>query len=310
MSFQLPKRTHLVHKAIEPRKLSASTAAKVAARLDDVWEVKYDGVHAVLIKTNGKAYSFFRTGEQITGAMDRQLRAMEALAQDNYVLFAEGWNENYEFSDINGHSRTHLAPADERFLKAIIFDMVPFDAFLAGKYEVPYMTRRKDVADLLFALRTFAFGNLFDITYSAATKAICLSHVSFRQDNHGEIFKIDGFMRKAREGHWVAGAGSEGFNLKDKDIVSVDLKVEELYEGEGKFTGMLGAFGCTYNSKPQRVGGGKLTDKQRKAIWENQTQADGGIGSIIEVHALGESTHGLLREPRYARTRFDKTEGE
>lgn len=310
MTFQLPTRKNLVHKAIEPRKLSASVAEVVATRADDIWEVKYDGCHGILIKAGGKAYGFSRQGEPIAGAMNRQLHALEALAQDNFVIFVEGWNPTSIHSIINGDFRRGHKEGDPYSLKAVIFDYVPLAQFMAGTYKVGYSERATYAKDLLFALKTFGYGNLFEQAYSAATKAECVAYVADRQDNHGEVFAIDGFMRKARDGFWTAGAGSDGTVLKDKDILSVDLKVEGLVEGKGKFVGMLGAYECTYNGKPQLVGGGKLTDKQRKSIWIDQLQADGGIGAIIEVHALGESTNGLLREPRYFRTRFDKTEGE
>jgi len=310
MSFSLPVRKNLVHKAIEPRNLSASVTAAVAERLDDVWEVKYDGCHGILVKAAGKAYGFSRQGEPIAGAMDRQLRAMEAVAADNFVLFVEGWNPTSIHSVMNGDFRRGHKEGEPYTLKAIVFDHVPLEAFMKGVNYSTYDVRAQRVADTVFALKTFGYGHLFDKAFAARTKAECVAYVAERQDEHGEIFAIDGFMRKSRTGFWTAGAGSCGTILKDKDILSVDLKVEGLVEGKGKFVGMLGAYECTYNGKPQLVGGGKLTDKQRKAIWANPTQADGGVGSIIEVHALGESTNGLLREPRYARTRFDKTEGE
>jgi DNA ligase-1 len=310
MSFSLPVRKNLVHKAIEPRKLSASIAAIVAERDDDIWEVKYDGCHGILVKCNGKAYGFSRQGEPIAGAMDRQLQALEAIYADNFVLFVEGWNPNSIHSIINGDFRRGHKEGDLYSLKAVVFDHVPLDDFMKGVNFSTYEVRSQRVADTVFALKTFGYGHLFEKAFSARTKAECVAYVADRQDNHGEIFAIDGFMRKARDGIWTAGAGSCGTILKDKAVLSVDLKVEGLVEGKGKFVGMLGAYECTYNGKPQLVGGGKLTDKQRRSIWIDQLQADGGIGSIIEVHALGESTNGLLREPRYIRTRFDKTEGE
>lgn len=310
MSFVLPMRKHLVHKAIEPRKLSAAKVAVVAARTDDIWQVKYDGDHVILIKAAGRAYAFSRQGGEVAGGMDRQLRAMEALATDNYVLFAEAWHPDRLHSVIDGDFRRGYSEGEQRTLCAIVFDMIPLERFIAGTYSMVYEDRMKIFDELLYALRTFGSGHIFDKAYTAKTRDECAAYVELRRTAHNELFEIDGFMRKARLGPWIAGAGSGGEALKDKANISVDLKVEGLVEGKGKFVGMLGAYECTYNGKPQLVGGGKLTDVQRKAIWENHHIADGGIGSIIEVHALGESTNGLLREPRYARTRFDKTEGE
>lgn len=309
MSFQLPTRKHLVHKAVEPKNLSAAKLAAANARTDDVWEVKYDGDHAILIKASGKAYAFSRQGGECAGALDRQLRAMEALATDNYVLFTEAWRPDEIHSIIDGDFRRSYAEDEPRTLGAIIFDMIPLESFISGTCSVSYENRLNNIDELLFALRTFGHGHIFDKAFRATSRDECLAWVEGRKAS-GLIFEIDGFMRKSRLGAWVAGSGSGGESIKDKDVLSVDLKVEGLVEGKGKFVGMLGAYECTYKGKFQLVGGGKLTDKQRKAIWDSPGIADGGIGSIIEVHALGESTNGLLREPRYARTRFDKVEGE
>lgn len=310
MTFQLPIRKHLVHKAIEPRNLSAGKLAEANARTDDLWQVKYDGCHVILIKANGKAYAFSRQGEPVAGAMDRQLRAMESLAADNYVLFAEAWRPDVIHSVINGDFRRGHKPDDERLLKAVVFDWLPLDRFMSGTFAMCYESRQEQMDALLFSFRTFALGHLFERAFTANTKAECVAHVEFKQDSLGFTFAIDGFMRKARLGAWIAGGGSDGFNIKDKDLFTVDLEVTGLVEGKGKFAGMLGAYECLYKGQPQLVGGGKLTTKQRQHIWENQSTPDGGIGSIIEVHALGESTNGLLREPRMAKVRHDKTEGE
>lgn len=310
MTFELPKRKHLVHKAVEPRNLSGAKAAAAAARTDDLWQVKYDGDHVILIKAAGKAYAFSRQGGECAGAMDRQLQAMESLALDNHVVFAEAWRPDEIHSIIDGEFRRGYLDADPRTLQAIIFDMIPLESFMNGKESAFYVDRLAEIDVLLYALRNFGHGHLFDKVFTATSKDECAHYVELRRTAHNQVFEIDGFMRKAQLGSWIAGSGSGGESLKDKDLLTVDLKVEGLIEGKGKFAGMLGAYECTYKGKPQLVGGGKLTDKQRKAIWNNHHIADGGIGSIIEVHALGESTNGLLREPRYARTRFDKTEGE
>lgn len=310
MTFQLPPRKHFVHKAIEPRNLSPKVLAAADARQDDYWEVKYDGCCGMLIKAKGKAYAFSRQGEPVNGALDRQLRAMESLAHDNYVLFVEGWAANLIHSDINGAFRRGYGDDEPRVLESVIWDMVPLDTFMAGKGGLSYSTRSYEVDTVLFALRNFGFGHIFRKAFQAKSKLACESYIDSCREGRGEIFAVDGFMRKASAGVWNAGAGSCGTILKDKELLTVDLKVDGLVEGKGKFVGMLGAFECTYNGKPQLVGGGTLTDKQRLAIWNDKATVDGGIGSIIEVHALGESTNGLLREPRFYCVRYDKTEGE
>lgn len=307
--FQLPKRTHLVHKAIEPHNLSASTLAVVQARHDDLWEVKYDGCCGILLKAGGKAYGWSRQGEVIAGAMDRQLRAMEALCSDDFVMFVEGWSPNLPFNIINGDFRRGYKEGEPRTLMAVVFDMVPLHEFMAGIGTKPFLDRTSQVSRFVCNLDEVAPPGLFISAAQFTCKGDAVDYVAERQDA-GEVHPIDGFMRKARMGVWTAGAGSCGTSVKDKAKFTVDLKVVALVEGKGKFLGMLGAYECTYKGAKQLVGGGKLTTKERKAIWADQTRAEGGIGSIIEVAALGESSNGLLREPRFSRYRLDKSEGE
>lgn len=312
--FELPKRKHFVHKAIEPRKLSASAAKKVALRTNDVWELKFDGCHVILIKHNGHAYAFSRTGEKVMGAMDRQLKAMEAAPYDNFVLFAEAWSRYHCHSDINGQFRTHLSPDDELFLEAVVFDAVTYEEFMAGKSEANFEFRRNSVQKISgYIDRAWELvGDGKTICRASKLYQSRADAVEYVSEMHalGCPYPLDGFMRKDLKGLWIAGAGSGGENLKDKELMVVDLKVVRLIEGEGKFLGTLGAYECLYDGKVQRVGGGALTDLERHAIWKDQSRAEGGVGSIIEVHALGESTHGLLREPRFARFRTDKKTGE
>ena len=315
--YELPKRKHLVHKAIEPRNLSAKAATVVASRkpADEYWEIKYDGCMTILVKAGGKAYAFSRQGEPVAGAMDRQLAALEAVAMDDFVVFAEAWSPNLIHSDINGDFRRGHKLGDERRLIAVMFDMVTLQEFNEGKTDGhpsnTFEYRTLDLINLLQQLIDVGTekANLFDLAVQRDTKEECANVVELRR-SQGQIFPIDGFMRKAKNGYWVAGAGACGSSLKDKELLVVDLEVTGLVEGEGKFTGMLGAYDCLYKGKPQRVGGGSLKDSERKAIWADKTRAEGGIGSIIEVHALAESTNGLLREPRFARFRTDKKEGE
>lgn len=309
--FQLPKRKHLVHKAVEPRNLGAANLAAMQARTDDFWEVKFDGCHAILVKANGVVYGYSRQGEPIAGALDPHMTALKFIKEDNFVVFCEAWSPRLIHSVINGDFRRgYKDDTEPRTLKAVLFDYVPLDHFMVGKSDAPYSWRAHKCRAVFDQIASAGMDWMFEVAQQFKTKAEAVYYVADRRDNRDELVPIDGFMRKARDGKWTAGAGSCGSVVKDKELFTVDLKVDGLVEGKGKFVGMLGAYECTYKGQFQLVGGGKLTDKQRKAIWEDQHRAEGGIGSVIEVHALGESTNGLLREPRFARFRTDKTEGE
>lgn len=309
--YQLPTRRTLVHKAIEPRKLSVKTQALVAQRLGDLWEVKYDGVHCIIVLKDGKAYAFSRQGEPVNGAMDHVLRLLErnVAAIGDYVFFGEAWRPDVSHQEINGEFRRGNDGSDPHNLEMVFFDAVPLVDFEAGVCPIRFRTRYNILCHTVYnIMRTYDDIERAPVrmSYQSPQKEHCEELVKAER-GYGHVFAIDGYMRKDPEGIWKAGSGSCGTILKDKDNIQVDLKVDSIFEGKGKFTGMLGGFSCTYNGKKQKVGGGTLTDEQRKFYWDFPNHI---VGGIIEVHGLSESEGGLLREPRFHRLRADKTEGE
>lgn len=293
MTFKLPERTHLVHKPVELRNLSKKLQASVDLDSDLYeWEVKYDGCHLIVVKVDGKAYGFSREGNEVQSC-NHILREIERLNQDNYVFFGEAWDHRKQHSEISGDFR-RFSPATN--LLYMVFDGVPLSDFIAGSCPVQQATRRRFLADLLYC------PDLRDYLVMTET----------REDNfvgkcreQGCPAPTDGYVAKLKTGLWVAGAGKGGEFIKVKNHVSVDLRCVGVEMGLGKFAGKVGSLLCEYRGQVISVGGGKLTDAEREAYWNNKALI---VGHIVEVHALSDSAHGLLREPRYQRHRPDKTE--
>lgn len=313
MTFTLPARRILVHKAIEPRKLSAKVQAAVNERTDDIFEVKYDGCHCILIKQHGKAWAFTRQGEPVLAAMDHVLRELERIPDDNFVLFAEAWDQFTEHRVINGTFRRSYVAEGAQLLKAVVWDYVPLQDFLEGSCPVRYKTRRDKATEIVIAVMRdrFPTGTEADspirLAFAAENTDKCAEHIEACRDLFGAEFAVDGFMRKDRNGLWKAGAGSCGAVVKIKDHLSIDVKVLRVFEGKGKFTGMVGGLTCEWQGKEIKIGGGKLTDKERQLYWDFPNKI---IGRIVEAHGLGETDNGCLREGRFIRFRDDKLEGE
>lgn len=310
MNYLLPKRRTLVHKAIEPRKLSAKVQAAVAARTDDIYEIKYDGCHCILIKQEGKAYAFSRQGEPVLAAMDHVLRDLERISADNFVLFTEGWHEFLDHSIINGtFRRSYLADGAE-LLEAVVFDYVPLEDFQAGSCPVRYKTRRDQAFIVVRQLQLLHDDHTKSharLSYSSYDTATCQDLIDCSREKFGAVFAVDGFMQKDRDGLWKAGSGSGGESVKLKDHMSIDVKVLAVLEGKGKFVDMVGSLKVLWGMRELVIGGGKLTDAERKLYWDFPGKI---VGRIIEMHGLAESQHGMIREPRFHRFRDDKTEGE
>lgn len=92
--------------------------------------------------------------------------------------------------------------------------------------------------------------------------------------------------------------------IKIKPAKDLDLRVESLVQGEGKYLGMLGAAIVTYKGKRVRVGSG-FSDEQRQQFWASPNSIK---GKIIEVQFHEETPDGSLRHPRFVRIREDKTQ--
>ena len=92
--------------------------------------------------------------------------------------------------------------------------------------------------------------------------------------------------------------------MKIKDELSVDFPIVDLFEGQGKYKGMLGGV-IVKNPDTDihiRVGGG-YDDAERKHIWENQKDF---LGKTAEVKYQYMTPKGSLRHPIYKGVRIDK----
>lgn len=298
----LPDRRYLTHKPQELRNLSASVASGIDLT-DPKWvfQTKHDGCHIIILVGVNVVRIFSREGKECT-SMPHIAEHFRVNSLPNMAYFGEVWHSNMEFKDISGAFR-RKAPQYE--LEAWLFDAVTLQEFRAGEANRPYAMRIKALAHVL---------NAEAGVYPVLTKSsveLLQQHV----DAYRKLdlkFALDGFMAKDSNGFWKAGVDREGAQLKLKDVMSVDLECVGLIEGEGKFKGMVGALEVLWKGERVTVSGGKLTNDERVGYWaaENPKEVGWGrlIGRIVEVHALGTTPDGKLREPRFQRVRDDKTE--
>lgn len=299
----LPSRTHLVHKPIELRNLSP----KVLQDIDIydpkqyVWEYKYDGCCTLIVVSGDTAKAYSRQGKPVF-SLDHLLPHMARMPDG--VYFGEAYHFNLPHSEINGMYRKQSVQED---LQLVLFDFVHPEEFATGHSPRKFMDRRAELWG--------HFTHVILDAHYAPTPCITMSTM-FRPDRIEENetlianlrkhykLELDGFVAKRRDGEWYAGSGKGGEQVKVKDVLSLDLKVVDVVEGEGKFAGAVGSL-IVEDSEGKRfsVSGGRLTLPERVSYLRSPSQI---VGSVVEVHALGLSQHGDLREARFQRVRYDK----
>ncbi len=305
--FELPKRKTLVHKPVEFRNLCAEAKKRIQSVANDewIWETKYDGVHGILVVTPESSHLYSREGNEAVSC-PHIIEASRELVPG--VYFGEVWSPYMTFPDISGAFRRQYASAESAQLNYVAFDMVTLDEFQIGVSNDSFQVRR----DHLWASFNAATGDkvetplrtAYSFTYSDTELDRINQHISGMRAT--TVYGTDGFIAKRKGGDWTAGAGAKGQTIKVKDHISVDLRCVGLVEGVGKFSRMVGALLVEFKGQTMPVGGGKLTDKERLAYFTDPAYHI--VGKIVEVHALGLTPDGQLREPRFQRIRDDKLE--
>ena len=163
--------------------------------------------------------------------------------------------------------------ANKEELKLVIFDTLPITDFENGQSQSVYGSRK-------FILQN----------YAQRIKALNLSNIEvvpmfYEGIDQREIWKwLEYAEQNDMEGIMInLNAPYECKRTKNlikvKKFYTLDLKVIDAVEGDGRLKGTLGALVVDYNGNMVNVGSG-FSDAQRKEFWENK---DDIIGRVIEV---------------------------
>lgn len=300
---------YIVHKPVALKDVQAKFKRGVNSVSDlantHILQRKYDGVSGVIVVAPNEQKSLTRVGTQIKTLhhIERFLsnRFNAKLSKgEGFVVLGEVWKPKTSQHTINGLTmRTEASPE----LQLMAFDMIPLVDFQRGECAIPFSERFTKLAGLL------GIGEQSDPVQLAAT---------YNPGTYGDPQEFaaklvaeggyDGAILRDPAGLWHVGGGSSGEIIKVKDAatISVDLRVIGTTKGAGKYAGLVGGLVCRYkDGKKVTVSG--MTDAQRKEWAE---KPDLIVGQIVEVHALGETNTGLLREPRMKGIRHDKAEAD
>ena len=248
---------------------------------------KINGVRGTIF--DGKVIS--RQGKEILG-LDHILKDLRALVPelDDFVLDGELVRKNPEDLSDNANFRLgagiiNSKSEDKSCIMFVIFDFLSKEQFTNGKSVLSYRDRLDFLLQLRMIIRQAGFQSISIVpTYYAGTDQSMIPFYLSKMDEMGK----EGLMLNRDEPYYCKR--HKGI-LKVKSFHTADLEIVGLEEGQGRLTGMLGAFVCKYNPCPWddpnevRVGSG-ISDSQRMMFWQDREKL---IGRVVEVRYKEET---------------------
>lgn len=251
-------------------------------------EPKYDGLRAIAVIKGQSVTILSRNGLEFT-SVDHLKEPLLKLAKGK-DLFYDGELINGNFnSSSSAVRRKNQTNSDTQFY---LFDRLEAD-------EWGSTTREQGHRSMLLARDFESYkGDELQLvpSYRATPEEFMRYYNLFLDKGH------EGAMVKDPMGHYRFKKHKDW--IKIKPVNDVDLTVESLVQGEGKYVGMLGAAIVKYRGKRVNVGTG-FSDEEREQFWKDPSLIK---GRIIEIQYHEETPDGSLRHPRFIRVREDKTQ--
>ena len=266
-------------------------------------EIKLDGVRVLTVIKDGKVEMFSRNGKQFHnfGHIIAEIEAVLKNKPAPYDLVLDGEVMSANFQDLMKQvHRKSGGVAKDAVLH--LFDMIPLDKFLEGKYEVEQSKRSQYVwhwveanKDALEHVQALDWEDVDLSSPEGQDRFVELNKAAVDGGYEGVMIKDQQAVYECKRSHaW----------LKAKPFIEVTLKVVAVEEGTGRNEGRLGAIivegeddGYTYHLNC----GSGFTDSQRDQFWTDRANL---IGSLVEIRADArtksqDSDTYSLRFPRF-----------
>ena len=255
-------------------------------------QTKFDGIRCVtLVDHSGEHFPLSRNGlpvTQIDGWVTNEMQKFPG-----WVFDSETYAAGKHFQKVSGISKRKTSD-DKVVVK--IFDLIPFDAFMERKYDVPYIQRYEMLRELL------KDSPLLELVadheeLNSIEEAIEFYHKQRANGEEGAIVKKrNGLYSFDRDDSW----------MKCKPLESIECRIIGKVEGSPK-TKHVGRVGALIVRDPtgavSRVGSG-MSDVLRQEIWDNWEEVY--ENSICEVWYMERTEDGKFRHSRLKTIRLDK----
>jgi DNA ligase 1 len=255
-------------------------------------ENKLDGLRCISTVTrDGQVTSVSRRGKvlELDPKFEDELR--ELADHSDWVFDGELIGVSFKATMEQAHRKNDR---DLSKMKFYIFDAMPLNDWIK-KDDTETYTSRKEVLCSLFKFGNHTFERLEYVQPKIANDIDTVTKIynqALDEGFEGIVMKRDEPYEWKRSHNW----------MKLKPVETWDGQITGWYEGNDRFTGMLGGFNVSIDGVITDVGGG-YTDKQRKEFWESKSSY---IGKWVEIEGQELTPDGKVRFPEFIKFRPDK----
>lgn len=277
---------------------------------------KFDGV-PIRVRVEGGLVTeaTTRPGKPLTSSVQHLVDAVEAFAgvhNEDFEIIMEVQHPTIKnFKDLSGMVRRDK-PCPE--LYGVVFDLQILesdDLFSTRLWRMRDMFAVWEHRPPLPGLHTLPSTILVN-PHDAHELSYCKSLIKDLSPTPDDVF--EGWILRDENDVYEANKRQPGYQ---KIVIepTVDLEIvgfEEAISKDGEPLGMVGRVIAMHQGKKIGVGPGKLTHKERTALWlkygECATAREGETGPIAEVKYKRDPSYDALRQPTFQHWRDDKDE--
>jgi hypothetical protein len=267
-------------------------------------QIKHDGMRFAAIVRQSTVEYRSRNGKQLhlLGTLDHDfINLAQQLKMTNVVFDGELLVvKNDDVLDrqtgngiLNSANKGTITLEEANLVHAVIWDIIPYQHFVAGKFECKYRDRWS-------LLNTLKLSNKIQLVKHDVVHNMEDVNDLFNQYlDDGE----EGIILKSFDGIWEDKRSKS--QIKFKNESTVELRVKGIQEGNGKYQGMVGSLECESEDGLLKVSvGSGLNDDLRKSI--NKSIVDTIIEIKYNTKIKDKKGNVSLFLPVFIRQRLDK----
>lgn len=266
-----------------------------------ILQEKLDGTRVLtIVYPDGRVDQFSRNGKELFNFqhIKDQFSSLANLLNEPMVFDGEIMSESFQALMTQLYRKSDVQTDDSILY---LFDYIPLKDFKKGFYKERQIERTLRLSK----------SSMLETAPNIKILDYITIDMDLEQDKYNEFNKKciesgkEGIMIKDLDAPYECKRSSAW--LKLKPVMTVDLTITDLQEGEDKYEGKLGALVCTGIEDGKEIFvnvGSGLTDEQRELFWNNKYDVIGKIAEI-KCDAITQNQNGTysLRFPRFVRLR-------